>query len=80
MAKPEVFDSVGLGRPERRVTFEAKKSPVSEITKRGRTRRVRTLDKHCYNSFFWGRNRLLERRPVVDDKFGDDQDIVDEQK
>ena len=80
MAKPEVFDLVGLGRPERRVTFEAKKSSVSQITKRSKTRRVRTLDKHCYYSYFWGRNRLLQRRFVVDDKFGDDQDIVDEQK
>ena len=46
----ELDDWLGRGRPERRVTFEAKKSSVSQITKRSRTRRVRTLDKHCYYS------------------------------
>src|ERR1019366_7644899 len=46
MAKPEVLHSVGFGRAERRVTFEAKEPSIFQIVKRGRTRDIATLGHH----------------------------------
>src|SRR5208282_1340835 len=46
MAEPEVLHSVGFGRPERRVTFNAKESSVSQIAKRRETGRITTLSDH----------------------------------
>jgi hypothetical protein len=46
MAKPEVLDSVGLGRPERRVTFEAKQCSVFQIAKRRDTGGIKALGDH----------------------------------
>jgi len=46
MAKPEVLYSVGLGRPERRVTFEAKESSVFQITKRSNTGAITAFGEH----------------------------------
>ena len=46
MAKPEVLDSVELGRPKRRVSFEAKESSVFQITKRSSTAGITALGEH----------------------------------
>jgi hypothetical protein len=46
MAEPEVLHSVGFGRPERRVTFNAEESSVSQIAKRDETGRITTLSDH----------------------------------
>jgi hypothetical protein len=54
MAKPEVLDSVGLGRPERRVTFEAKESSVFQITKRSGTGGITAFGEHyCTPLLLW---------------------------
>ena len=44
--KPEVLHSVGFGRTERRVTFEAKKSSVVQIAKGSGTGGITTLGDH----------------------------------
>jgi len=49
MAKPEVLHSVGFGRAERWVTFEAKKSALFERVKGGGTRRIATIGDHDDN-------------------------------
>jgi hypothetical protein len=46
MAKPEVLHSVAFGRTERRITFEAKESALSEMAKRRETRGIAALGGH----------------------------------
>jgi hypothetical protein len=46
MAKPEVLHSVGFGRTERRVIFEAKEPSVFQIAIRNGTGEITTLGHH----------------------------------
>ncbi|MGA2886051.1 MAG: hypothetical protein ABSE80_13005 [Halobacteriota archaeon] len=57
MAKPEVLDSVGLGRPERRVTFEAKESSVFQITKRSNTGGITAFGEHYCTPLLLGASK-----------------------
>ena len=72
MAKPEVLDSVGLGRPERRVTFEEKESAVFQITKRSNTGRITAFGEHYCTPLLLGASKrdatslaLTERDQIV---------------
>ena len=57
MAKPEILDSVGFGRPERRVTFEAKESSVFQITKRSNTGGITAFGEHYCTPLLLGASK-----------------------
>ena len=52
-----VLDSVGLGRPERRVTFEAKESSVFQITKRSNTGGITAFGEHYCTPLLLGASK-----------------------
>ena len=56
--KPEVLHSVGFGRTERRVIFEAKEPSVFQVAIRNGTGRITTLGHH--NGTFFGQIALTD--------------------